>query len=106
MGMSEIKKSALVNAIATAAYIVVVGCFMYIVASLKLGRVNTILIPIALLMLFVFSAALTGFLFFGKPVQMYVDGKKKEALSLLTYTFIFFSIITFLALVLLLIFSR
>ncbi len=104
--MSEIKKTALVNAIATALYIIAVGSFMYYGSVIKLGRANIILVPITLLLLFVFSAALTGFLIFGKPAQMYVDGKKKEALSLLTYTLSFFSIITLVALGLLIVFTR
>jgi len=104
--MNKIWKSAIINSIATAAYVIGVACFMYFGTMIKLGRANTILVPIALLLLFVFSAALTGFLIFGKPAQLYVDGKKKEALSLLIHTLIIFSIITFLALVLLVIFAR
>ena len=102
----KIQKTALFNALATTLYITGVASFMYYGSTVKLGRVNTILAPIALLLLFVFSAALTGYLIFGKPAQMYVDGKKKEALSLLTYTLIFFSIITFVALLLLIVFTR
>jgi len=79
---------------------------MYYGSLVKLGRVNTMLAPITLLMLFVFSAALTGFLIFGKPAQMYIDGKKKEALTLLTYTLGLFSIITFIAIFLLIVFTR
>jgi len=104
--MKEIKKTAIVNSLATALYIIAVGAFMYFGSIVKLGRVNTILAPIALLLLFVFSAALIGFLIFGKPAQMYVDGKKKEALSLLTHTLISFSIITFIFLIILIIFTR
>lgn len=104
--MKQIKKTAMVNAFVTALYVVAVGCFMYFGGQIKLGRANIILVPITLLLLFVFSAALTGYLFFGKPAQLYIDGKKKEALSLLTYTFIFFSVVTFVFLVLLLIFTR
>lgn len=37
----------------------------------------------------------------GKPAQMYVDGKKKEALSLLTYTLGYFFVITIAAITLL-----
>ncbi len=104
--MTEIRKTALINALATALYITAVGCFMYFGSVIKVGRANTILVPITLLLLFVFSAAVTGFLIFGKPAQMYVDGKKKEALSLLTYTLTFFSIITLIAMVLLIVFTR
>jgi hypothetical protein len=104
--MREIKKTALINSIATAFYVIAVGCFMYFGSLIKLGRANTFLVPVTLLLLFVFSAAITGFLIFGKPTQMYVDGKKKEALSLLTYTLTFFSIITFIAIILLILFTR
>lgn len=104
--MSKIRKTALISATTTALYVIAVGCFMYCGSLIKLGRANIILVPITLLLLFVFSAALTGFLIFGKPAQMYVDGKKKEALSLLTYTLTFFSIITFIAIVLLMAFTR
>ena len=104
--MNKIRKTALLNAFATTAYIVAVGSFMYYGGEIKLGRENTFLIPVALLLLFVFSAALTGFLIFGKPAQMYVDGKKKEALSLLFNTLGIFSIITFSALVLIILFTR
>ena len=104
--MKDIKKTALINALSTTAYIIAVGSFMYYGSIVKLGRANTFLIPVTLLLLFVFSAALTGFLIFGKPAQMYVDGKKKEALSLLSYTLGIFSVITFLSLVLLILFTR
>lgn len=104
--MNRIKKTAIVNALATTLYIVAVGVFLYYGSLVKIGRANIILFPIALLLLFVFSAALTGFLIFGKPAQMYVDGKKKEALSLLTYTLVSFSIITFTFLILLIAFTR
>ncbi len=95
--MDKIQKTALTDSVATAAYIVLVGSFMYWGSIVKLGRVNTFLVPIAILLLFVCSAAITGYLIFGKPAQLYVDGKKKEALSLLTYTLLYFSAITILA---------
>ena len=104
--MNKIQKSALINATLTATYVIAVGCFMYFGSMIKLGRTNTALVPIALLLLLVFSAALTGLLIFGKPAQMYVDGKKSEALSLLTFTLMFFSIITFIFIALLIILTR
>lgn len=104
--MKEIRKTAFLRALATTLYIIAVGSFMYYGSLVKLGRANVILVPITLLLLFVFSAALTGFLIFGKPAQMYVDGKKKEALSLITHTLIFFSIITFIAILLLVVFTQ
>jgi hypothetical protein len=55
---------------------------------------NKIIAPITFLLLFVLSAAVSGALVLGKPVLMYVEGKKKEALALFGFTlfwlFVFF----------------
>lgn len=99
--MNEIRKKAFVNSLLTSCYIVAVGLFLYYGSLIKLGRSNSFLAPITLLFLFVFSAALTGFLLLGKPAQMYVDGKKKEALSLIYNTLGFFFTFTLIALLLL-----
>ena len=57
-------------------------------------------------MLFVLSAAITSYLMLGKPAQWYIDGKRKEALSLLAQTLGFFFIVTLAVLILLLTFAR
>jgi hypothetical protein len=78
---------------------------MFWAGEAKIGANNTFLAPIAMLLLFVFSAALTGFLVFGQPAILYLDGKKKEALTLLGYTLGILSGLTVLAIVLLIIFG-
>ncbi|MBI3934148.1 MAG: hypothetical protein HY316_05620 [Acidobacteria bacterium] len=92
-----ILKNALFNAVATAAYVIAVGSFLFY-APKVFGRGNSVLIPIAMLLLFFFSAALTGALILGRPVLWYLDGKKKEALSLLVSTLAIFLGITLMAL--------
>lgn len=104
--MKEIRKTAFKNASLTALYITAVGLFMFWGGSNKIGKQNSFLIPITFLLLFVLSAAITSFLIFGKSAQMYVDGKKKEALSLLIQTLLILSVITIFALILLISFSR
>ena len=104
--MNNIMKKAFLNSLLTSLYIVAVGLFLYYGSLIKLGRANTFLAPITLLFLFVFSAAFTGFLLLGKPAQMYIDGKKKEALSLITYTLGFFFGFTLIALLFLLLLTR
>lgn len=104
--MNGIRKTAFFNALATAVYVAAVGTFMYYGSMIKLGASHSFLVPIALLLLFVFSAALTGFLVFGRPAIWYLDGKKKEALELLFTTLGFLSVITTLAILLLLLFTR
>lgn len=104
--MNKIKKTAIKNALLTALYIVGVGSFMYYGSLVKIGRNNIVLVPITMLLLFVCSAAITSYLMFGQPAQMYVDGKKKEALTLLTCTLFSFSVITLIFLILLFILTK
>ena len=104
--MGKIRKRALLNAFLTTLYIVAVGLFMYYGSQMKIGRTNSFLAPIALLTLFVFSASLTGFLIVGKPLQLYIDGKKKDALSLLSYTLVYLFVATVVFLFLLITFTR
>jgi hypothetical protein len=50
------------------------------------GDGKSVLIPIFMLSLLVLSAAIMGLLIFGRPVMLYLDGLKKEAVKLLFYT--------------------
>lgn len=50
------------------------------------GNGKNILIPIGMLLLFVFSATITGTLVLGRPVLLYIDGAKSEALKFFSYT--------------------
>ena len=96
----QIFRRAVLNALATLAYVAVVGLFMSH-ASVIFGPKDTAFTPVAVLMLLVFSAALMGILVFGQPVLWYLDGKKKEALSLLGYTMVSLlglTVLTFVAL--------
>jgi hypothetical protein len=104
--VKNIKKTALVNSLLTTLYIVAVGVFMYYGSTIKIGGSAAFVGPIAFLLLFVFSASLTGFLIVGKPIQFYIDGKKKEALSLLSNTLLYLFIITLISILILLFFSH
>jgi len=83
--MAKIITRALINAISTAIYIILVASLLFSFQTSTPTK-DIIIIPIAMLLLFVCSAAITGFLVFGKPAMLYLDGKKKEAISLLSYT--------------------
>jgi len=71
-----------------------VGVFAYILFVTQfitaLGQMfpapNKFLQPVAFLLLFVISAAVTGFLVLGKSAGLYLDGLKKEAVELFGYT--------------------
>ena len=104
--MNKMMRVALVNVSATVLYIALVASFMYYGSEVKIGKNNTLLVPIAMLLLFTFSAALTGFLVFGRAALMYFDGKKKDAIALLGYTLSLLSIITVVAILALVIFTK
>ncbi len=57
--------------------------------------------PVALLMLFVLSAAVTGSLVLARPVLMYFDGEKKAAVHFFLYTVAWLSILTVIAFIIL-----
>ena len=50
------------------------------------GEMNTVLAGIAFLMFFILSVAIVGSLIVVKPLMLYLDAKKKEAIALLIYT--------------------
>ncbi len=102
--MNPLLKRALIDSVGTAAYIVLIVTFIFSLQVFQ-GSKETILIPMAMLLLFVCSAAITGFLVFGKPVMLYVDGKKKEAISLLGHTIGMLVVITLVFFISLLVYA-
>ncbi|TSC86536.1 MAG: Uncharacterized protein G01um10148_522 [Parcubacteria group bacterium Gr01-1014_8] len=85
-------KNPYINASLAAAYIALVATVMTV--GEKFGPDGSILVPMAVLSLFVLSACVMGFIFFFEPVQMYLDGAKKEAISLAYKTIGTFAVIT------------
>ena len=96
---TPITKYAALNALGTAAYISLVASLLFYAQEL-FGNENvndTVLIPIAMLLLFVLSASITGGLVLGRPILWYLEGRKKDAISLLVTTIGILSVITFFA---------
>ncbi len=60
---------------------------------------KTFLVPVMMLLLVVLSASVMGTLFFARPVMLYLDGKKKEAVKMLSFTIGWTFVFTVLALV-------
>lgn len=87
-------KYALANALLTALYVTIIGMFFRFAPVIFGDSEPNAFIPILMLLLFVFSAALCGGLFLGRPLLWYLDGKKKEAITLFIHTlWIFFVVI-------------
>lgn len=90
--MNPIVKYAIINATATAVYIIMLVSSFFELPKFfpKLEITFSVLVPIVFLMTFVFSATLTSSLILGRPILWYLEGKKKEAILLLMYTLTIF----------------
>jgi hypothetical protein len=66
------------------------------------GKQMNYLGALAMLLLFVLSATIVGLLVLGKPVLLYMDGKKKEAIKLLFMTIVWLLIFTLIIFIILL----
>jgi SNF family Na+-dependent transporter len=91
-------KNSYLNAVLASAYIVCMATLLqngrYI-----FGEQDNFLSPIIFLSLFVLSAALMGYLFIGEPVQLFLDGHKKQALTFFWQTVSTFAGITVVILI-------
>jgi hypothetical protein len=83
----SIVKYAVFNAAGTAVYVALVATFLSHTAQIFDDvPQKTALIPMAMLLLLVLSASVTGGFVLGRPVLWYLDGKKKEAVTLFIAT--------------------
>lgn len=79
-------KWGIVHALGVLAYIVLLALFMNNANNWFGEDDRGILAPIAMLLLFILSALVTSSLVLAKPIMLYIDGKKKEAIKLLFFT--------------------
>lgn len=75
-------KNPIINALAAAAYIGGLVQLMSLFVDSKVEVVAPLLIPMLMIGLFTLSAAVMALIFFYQPFQMYFDGEKKGAITL------------------------
>jgi len=102
MKKSKIILFSLAQALAVLAYILLIAEIMSTMANLFANQPDKFLSPVAFLLLFVVSAAITGFLVLGKSATLYLEGLKREAIELFGYTIGWLVIIAAIVFVLLL----
>ncbi len=90
--MKNYKLAPLIHAFGMSVYIVAVALILNFGDKI-FGKMDNLLGPIAFLMLFVLSAAVVGALLLGKPLMMYLDGQKKEAIKMFGQTIMWFCIL-------------
>lgn len=93
---------AVLDALLTLIYVSGVATFMNYGEKI-FGKQDSVLSGIAILMLFVLSAVIVGSLVLGKPLMLYLDNQKKEAVKILGLTILFLFVLTLIAMLLLII---
>ena len=96
-------KNPFFNAAGAAVYVVGIVLLINYLSNNFIDQPDseTLLAPMAMLMLFVLSAAVMGYLFVITPLRLYLDGAKEEAVSFFLKTVGIFAVITLLAFILL-----
>ena len=85
MGYNErMTKNPFINAFAAALYIAGVASLMYYAPKVEVN--GGVIMPLTVLSLLVLSVLTLGYLFFAQPIQLYLDGEKKEAVTLFIKT--------------------
>ena len=85
MKKSDYFVKSLVNAAAVFIYVSAVAWLGFNNQRI-FGQPTNFLTPLFVLLLFVISASITGLLVLGKPIHLYLNNLKKEALTLLFVT--------------------
>jgi preprotein translocase subunit SecF len=83
--MNKLVQRSFLNALGTVVYVSAVAIIMQNGEKIFGGK-SSIVGPISFLMLFVLSAAITSSLVLGKPLLMYLNDQKSEAVRLFIYT--------------------
>lgn len=94
-------KNPLVNAIGSFVYIVLGVTIMTFLTQPLRDKPDTFFAPVVFLSLLTLSVAVMAFLFFYQPLMYFIEGKKKEAVSLFIKTVGIFAFLTAVALTLL-----
>ena len=86
------------NAVGVAVYAIGVS-FILRNGEKIFGKMDNFLGPVAFLLLFVLSAAITGILVFGRPVLLYFENRRAEAITMFFYTIGWLFLITLVVLI-------
>lgn len=98
--MNKTVSRSFLNSIATVAYIVAVAMVMTNAEKI-FGQMKGYFAPVVFLSLFTLSALVVSTLILGKPLMLYLDEKKKEAVSLLLATISWMGLFTAIGLIVL-----
>jgi hypothetical protein len=87
-------KNPFINALSASGYIAILVSVMTFVSQTQKDKPDTFFAPIAFLSLLTLSVVVMAYLFFYQPVQLFIDGKKKQAIKLFVQTGGIFAVLT------------
>ncbi len=87
-------KNPFVSALLASLYIAAVASFFYYAQKILGQSEDTVVAPIAVLLLFVLSAAVMGFLFLYSPLRLFFEGERERAVAHFLSTVAIFAGIT------------
>jgi len=96
-------KNPFINAFCASGYIIVVVAVMQFIMQTQKNKPDTFMAPITVLSMLTLSVSVMAYLFFYQPLQLFIEGKKKEAVNLFVKTVGIFA--AFTAVVLIVLFS-
>lgn len=79
-------KNPFINALSASAYIILVVAVMTFVTQPLRNKPDTFFAPITVVFVLTLSVAVMAFLFFYQPLQLFLEGKKKDAVRLFVQT--------------------
>lgn len=91
-------KKPILNALSASGYIVFVVSVMTFVTQPLKDKPDTFFAPIVFLSVLTLSVAVMAYLFFYQPIQLFIEGKQKEAVNFFIKTVGTFAIVTAIAL--------
>lgn len=94
-------KNPILNALSAAGYIGLVVSVINFISLTQRNKPDTAFAPVVFLSLLTLSVTVMAFLFFYQPLQLFIEGKKKEALNLFGKTVGAFAVFTTVVLILL-----
>ncbi len=103
MRIKSLPLVGLIQAVAVALYVILIAVILNSGEQL-FGKMSTFWGPVAFLLLFVVSAAITGALTLARPLMLYFDNHRREGIKLFLWTIAWLVVVTLLALSLQIIF--
>ncbi len=94
-------RNPIINALSALGYIGLIAAVMNYISVTQGSKPDTVFAPVIFLSLLTFSVAVMACTFFYQPIQLFIEGKKKEALKLLVQTVGVFGVFTTIAVLLL-----